>query len=62
MFSLLLSQISLTFLLDFAFQTSAYFGFSNTLAVGQRYLKHGNNLCITGLCYVIWFFNAVLFQ
>lgn len=62
MFSPLLSQVSFTFLLDFAFQTSAYFGFCNTLAVGQRYLKYGNSLCITGLCCVIWFFNAVLFQ
>lgn len=62
MFSPLFSQISLTFLLDFAFQTSAYFGFSNTLAVGQRYLKYGNSLCITGLYFVIWFFNAVLFE
>lgn len=33
MFSPLFSQISLTVLLDFAFQTSAYFGFSNTLWV-----------------------------
>jgi len=56
------SQISLPFLLDFSFQTSAYFGFSKTLAVGQKYLRYGNSLCLTGLCCVISFFNAVLFQ
>lgn len=50
MFSPLFSQISLIFLSDRAFQTSAYFGFSNMLPVGKRYLKYRNSLCVTVSC------------